>query len=79
MHIDLEGQTILVTGASRGIGREIARQLGTSGATVAVHYGSSSDEAVALCKEIGGRSEAFRADLSDAAETDRLFRAAWTV
>ena len=74
MHIDLEGQTILVTGASRGIGREIARQLGTSGATVAVHYGSSSDEAVALCKEIGGRSEAFRADLSDAAETDRLFR-----
>lgn len=74
MHIDLSGQTILVTGASRGIGREIARQLGASGATVAVHYASSSDEAVSLCKEIGGRSEAFRADLSDAQETDRLFR-----
>ncbi len=74
MHIDLSGQTILVTGASRGIGREIARQLGASGATVAIHYSSSSDEAVALCKEIGGKSEAFRADLSDASETDRLFR-----
>jgi NAD(P)-dependent dehydrogenase (short-subunit alcohol dehydrogenase family) len=74
MHIDLKGQTILVTGASRGIGREIARQLGASGATIAVHYSSSSDEAVSLCKEIGGRSEAFRADLSDAQEADRLFR-----
>ena len=74
MHIDLKGQTILVTGASRGIGREIARQLGASGATIAVHYSSSSDEAVSLCKEIGGQSEAFRADLSDAHEADRLFR-----
>ncbi len=74
MHIDLTGQIILVTGASRGIGREIAKQLGASGATVAVHYSSSSDEAVALCKEIGGKSEAFRADLSDASEADRLFR-----
>lgn len=74
MHIDLKGQTILVTGASRGIGREIARQLAASGATVAVHYSSSSDEAVALCKEIGGKSEAFRADLSEADQADRLFR-----
>lgn len=74
MHIDLSGQTILVTGASRGIGREIARQLGASGAAVAVHYSSSSDEAVSLCREIGGTSEAFRADLSDADEADRLFR-----
>ena len=74
MHIDLTGQIILVTGASRGIGAEIARQLGGAGATVAVQYSSSSDEAVALCKEIGHKADAFRADLSDADEADRLFR-----
>lgn len=74
MRIDLTGQIILVTGASRGIGAEIARQLGMAGATVAVHYSASSEEAVALCQEIGGRSEAFRADLADAGEADRLVR-----
>ncbi|MDA0874204.1 MAG: SDR family NAD(P)-dependent oxidoreductase, partial [Bacteroidetes bacterium] len=74
MRIDLTGQTILVTGASRGIGAEIARQLAGAGATVAVHYSASSEEAVALCQEIGNGAEAFRADLSDASEADRLVR-----
>jgi 3-oxoacyl-[acyl-carrier protein] reductase len=38
LHIDLSAQTVLVTGASRGIGAAIARRLGESGARVAVHY-----------------------------------------
>jgi len=74
MHIDLTDNIILVTGASRGIGREIARQLAASGASVAVHYGRSSAEAEALCAEIGNGSKAFQADLASAEETDALFQ-----
>ena len=74
MHIKLNNKVALVTGASRGIGREIAKQLGAAGAKVAVHYGRSSAEAVSLCKEIGRGAEAFRADLADAAEAHALFK-----
>jgi NAD(P)-dependent dehydrogenase (short-subunit alcohol dehydrogenase family) len=63
MKIDLSGQTILVTGASRGIGAGIARQLGNSGARVAIHYGKARAEAEALAKEIGQGAEVFSADL----------------
>lgn len=39
--MNLTGKTALITGASRGIGREIARQFAAAGARVAVHYGHS--------------------------------------
>jgi NAD(P)-dependent dehydrogenase (short-subunit alcohol dehydrogenase family) len=64
LQIDLSGQTVLVTGASRGIGAAIARQLGASGARVAVHYGRDRDAAEALAGQIGHGSRAFGADLA---------------
>jgi NAD(P)-dependent dehydrogenase (short-subunit alcohol dehydrogenase family) len=65
MQIDLSGQNILVTGASRGIGAAIARHLGASGARVAVHYSREKQAAETLAREIGGGAEIFSADLAD--------------
>ena len=59
----LEGKVALVTGASRGIGRAIAVELGRAGAQVVVGYRTGRDEAEAVAAEIGGR--AVEADVSD--------------
>src|SRR3984957_9204014 len=64
MQIDLSGQSVLVTGASRGIGAAIARRLGESGARVAVHYAKGKQQAEALAQAIGNGSAAFGADLA---------------
>ncbi len=59
----LEGRTALVTGASRGIGRSIATELASAGATVTFSYRTGVEEAEALASEIGAR--AVHADVSD--------------
>jgi 3-oxoacyl-[acyl-carrier protein] reductase len=59
----LEGKTALVTGASRGIGRAIALELGRAGASVVVCYRTEREEAEAVAGEYGGR--ALHADVSD--------------
>lgn len=74
MQIDLTDHVILVTGASRGIGRAVATHLARAGATVAVHYGRSADEAEILAAEIGHDARTFQADLADAKAADRLVR-----
>jgi 3-oxoacyl-[acyl-carrier protein] reductase len=66
----LEGKTALVTGASRGIGRAIARELAEAGASVVIGYRSGADEAEAVATETGGR--AVQADVSDPDDGKRL-------
>ena len=71
----LANQTALVTGASRGIGRAIARRLADDGAYVFVHYNRSSSEADQLVAEIeqaGGSAEAIGANLEKVESVDRL-------
>jgi NAD(P)-dependent dehydrogenase (short-subunit alcohol dehydrogenase family) len=70
--------TVLITGAARRLGREMALALAAAGWQVAVHYRGSADEAqatVADCTKAGrsgARFAAFQADLSDEAATRAL-------
>ena len=64
-----KGKSAIVTGASRGIGREIALLLAKEGARVAVNYSGSkdkADEVVQLITAAGGEAFAIQADVSDA-------------
>lgn len=64
----LTGKVAVVTGASRGIGREIAKTLAAEGALVVVNYNGSREkakEAVAEIEEAGGKAEAAQCDVSD--------------
>ncbi|HTV41473.1 MAG TPA: SDR family oxidoreductase [Candidatus Sulfotelmatobacter sp.] len=72
----LKGKIALVTGASRGIGRAIARRLARSGASVAVNYSSSAEDAqkvVAEIKAAGGNALAIQANMGRVADISRLF------
>ncbi len=75
MKIDLSGKSVLVTGASRGIGAAIARGFAQSGARVAVHYGRQHEAAERLAAELGSGAEVFGADLATPANADALWAA----
>lgn len=71
------GKVALVTGASRGIGRQIAQQLAAHGAKVIVNYTSSPEKAaevVDTIKQAGGEATAVQADISQLAELEQLFQ-----
>ncbi|MGO4344730.1 SDR family oxidoreductase [Paenibacillus sp. MCAF9] len=72
----LAGKVALVTGASRGIGREIAEQLAGNGAKVVVIFTSSpgkAEEVVNGIKRLGGEAIAIQADISIVAEVEAMF------
>lgn len=73
--IDLSGKTALVTGASRGIGAQIAHELAAHGAAVAVNYAGSRQAAEAVVASVvaaGGRAVAIQGDVSDPANATSL-------
>lgn len=71
----LEGKTVVVTGASRGIGRGCAVALGSAGCRVAVNYRERADEAEETrraIEEAGGETFIAKADVSEASQVHRL-------
>lgn len=73
----LNGKIALVTGASRGIGREIALTLAGYGASVIVNYNGSKEKAEEVVKEInenGGTAVAIKASVSKSEEVETMIK-----
>lgn len=70
------GNVAIITGASRGIGRQVAIQLAQSGVKVVVNYSTShakADEVVKTIEQFGGQAVAIQADVSKVGEVEALF------
>ncbi|RKN75988.1 SDR family oxidoreductase [Paenibacillus ginsengarvi] len=74
--MSLNGKVAIVTGASRGIGRQAALQLAMAGAKVVVNYSSNrekAEEVVRTIEQTGGQAAAIGADVSRVSEVEALF------
>jgi len=69
----LDGRTVLVTGASRGIGRATAEVMHREGAHVVLHFGNDKDSAQAAADRLGDRVRLVQGDLRDPAERQRVW------
>src|SRR5712672_466531 len=72
----LNGKVAVVTGASKGIGADIAKQFAAEGAAVVVNYASSKEGADRVVDEItkrGGKAIAVQADVAKKNDIERLF------
>ncbi len=75
---DLRGKSVLVTGASTGIGAAVAQAFGACGARVVVHFNRSADEAAQVVEAVrsaGGEAMAMQADVTDPAVPARMIEA----
>lgn len=75
--MSLAGKVILITGASKGIGKATAQRLASEGASLVINYNTDAASAEGLVKEIGeDRALAVQADASKLPDLERLVGAA---
>ncbi|GAC1381612.1 MAG: 3-oxoacyl-[acyl-carrier-protein] reductase [Ktedonobacteraceae bacterium] len=78
MNKRLDGKTAIVTGAGRGIGQAIARELAATGANVVINYATSADAAEKLANELktehGVRTLAIKTDVTDFAQVAEMVK-----
>ncbi|HWL12005.1 MAG TPA: 3-oxoacyl-ACP reductase [Ureibacillus sp.] len=72
----LHEQTVLVTGASRGVGEELVRAFVQEGANVIINYYKSQEKAQALANELGDKAIALKADIRNQQEVVQMVEAA---
>ena len=76
---ELEGKVALVTGAARGIGAAIAQRLAAEGASVAINYAMSKEDAEALAERVrgkGGKAKTIHADVGNPSQAKAFVDAA---
>ena len=74
--LDYSGKTVVVTGASAGIGAGIVRRFHEAGANVVVHYRSGAADAQALVTSLGSRALAVHGDITVDADVEHLMQSA---
>lgn len=78
--MDFSGKTVVVTGASRGIGKAIALRFGSMAANVVITYNSNSqmaEEVVSQIAALGGKAIAIKADVTQKTEVEALTERAY--
>lgn len=76
MDLELDDKVVLITGASGGLGRELAIEFGRQDARVAVHYYRNAEEAEVVAQSVeavGGEAITVSADLAERAEVQNMF------
>lgn len=76
MYYELDNKVILVTGASRGLGRDIAKKLALNNASIIINYKSSVGEASKLYSEIkqfNSKCITYLADVTDEKQVKKMY------